>query len=134
MSLEPDVIDIFAPKQSAFFATRSRVVRVCVQVQWASFLALILPLALQLCCHAGILVVCGLSSAQCTPHPSLYLLPRFPYIYFHTQSVEQSRIPVPNSLWELRDNGRRDSIWAVFRTHEEVSIAFQVFFLFRRDK
>ena len=45
--------------------------------------------------------------------------------YFFTQVSDQltpSPIPVPISMWELRGEytSRRDSVWAVFRSHEEV--------------
>ncbi|KAF8901059.1 hypothetical protein CPB84DRAFT_998327 [Gymnopilus junonius] len=39
---------------------------------------------------------------------------------------EHGRIPVPATMWELREDflaGRRDNVWAVFRTHEEAAAA-----------
>ena len=62
------------------------------------------------------------------------------HISSHTQIFDQltpSPIPVPISMWELRSDyaSRRDSVWAVFRSHEEVcSSSFDGFLLqFRND-
>lgn len=57
------------------------------------------------------------------------------YGFFLPQAMEQhsvNGIPVPVSMWELRagvSNGRRDSVWAVFRSHEEVRF-FSVLYSF----
>ena len=45
------------------------------------------------------------------------------YLFTQVQGqLAPSPIPVPISMWELRREYslRRDSVWAVFRTHEEV--------------
>ncbi|KAF8797750.1 hypothetical protein BYT27DRAFT_7124896 [Phlegmacium glaucopus] len=66
----------------------------------------------------------------------LYNLPAmaesFLYKVFLPHKVSEmfapSPIPVPISIWELRReySPRRDSVWAVFRTHEEASFALSL--------
>ncbi|PPQ90294.1 LOW QUALITY PROTEIN: hypothetical protein CVT25_013119 [Psilocybe cyanescens] len=81
------------PPQETFFSTRSRVVRLYNLPAMAE----------------------SFLSAVFLPHNVRAL-----------NAMEQRCIPVPATMWELREGlstGRRDSVWAVFRTHEEACVA-----------
>jgi len=50
-----------------------------------------------------------------------------PYIFYLRRFYTQITTPEPVTMWELAEEfaiGRRDSVWAVFRTHEEVRYRF----------
>ncbi|KAG5636982.1 hypothetical protein H0H81_006188 [Sphagnurus paluster] len=107
--------DLESPESSpcssfdAFVSTRSRVVRVC-GVLVAYFVTALMPFDTQ-----------------------LYNLPRLAEAYLSAVFLPQSNlrgpIPAPVSLWTLREEyagPRPDTVWAVFRTHEEAAAALSL--------
>jgi hypothetical protein len=139
---EPKVIDTFAPRrdmaelsptssmsssdasdssltfspEDAFFATRSRVVRVSGVRPHCCFIADALQLSNLPAMAESFL------SAVFLPHNVRIsaILPSARIYNLKMVTIQTA----PVTMWELTDEfaaGRRDSVWAVFRTHEEVS-------------
>lgn len=107
----------FSP-EDAFFATRSRVVRVSgVRPR----VALLLTRYSYIICQRWRSLFC----LRCFSRTMYAFLPFYRACLQFEMVTIQTATPNPVTMWELADEfaaGRRDSVWAVFRTHEEVSL------------